>query len=426
MTTKTRTRPSRAGRVFVPYEFQKRALRSKVRYTVLLGGTGSGKTHLIPVWHAMHIARDAREGVGADASYLAIGPTADMVRDMIAPVFIKQFAGTAYEGEYARQAAIYRLPTGGQIFMRSADEPLRIEGHHVRACSVDEPSQMKAAIWPVIQARTALYKAPTLLTGYPTNMGWYYHDIYQRWKSGDPDFDVIQFSSLENPDYPREEFEKARRRMPEWMFEMRYLGKFRKPLGLVYPTFGEQCCVEPFEIPRDWPTYVAIDPGVFFGALFAAWHEGVYYLYAERYTEEIQPASVHAEAVKALLRGAVQVFIYDPARATDAAELEARGLVPMVPAANTVLTGIATLTGFINDGRLKVMRGRCPNFVDQMERYSFPTDAMTGTVSRENPIKKDDHLPDCARYLIQTLEGVREETHEEILIYEDPTVISKY
>jgi hypothetical protein len=98
----------------------------------------------------------------------------------------------------------------------------------------------------------------------------------------------------------------------------------------------------------------------------------------------------------------------------------------MVPAVNPVLTGIATLTGLINDGRLKVMRGRCPNFVDQMERYSFPTDAMTGSVSRENPIKKDDHLPDCARYLVQTLEGARGELHQEVLIYEDDTVISKY
>ncbi len=423
----TRTVPSpTTGKVFVPYPFQKQALKSRARYVVLLGGTGSGKTHLVPVWHARCIAEDVRKGVGKDAKYLAIGPTADMVRDMIVPVFLKQFTGTSLEGVYARQAAIYRLPTGGQIFFRSADEPLRIEGHHARACSVDEPSQMKATIWPVIQARTALHRAPTLLTGYPTNMGWYYWDVYRKWVEGDPDFDVIQFSSLENPEYPRDEFEKARKRMPEWLFEMRYLGKFRKPFGLVYPTFGEECFVEPFKVPDDWPTYVAVDPGVFFGALFAAWHDGTYYLYAEHYTEQIQPAAVHAAAIKALLEGVPQAFIYDPSRAQDAAELAACGLRPMVPASNPVLPGIATLTGFINDGRLKVMRGQCPSFVDQMERYSFPTEAMTGTVSRENPIKKDDHLPDCARYLIQTLEGARDERQEEIIVYEDDRQISNY
>jgi len=423
---KPRTTSPATGKIFVPYRFQKRALRSRARYTVLLGGTGSGKTHLIPVWHAIHIAKDVKAGVGADAKYLAIGPTADMVRDMIVPVFIKQYADTVYEGEYARQAATYRLPTGGQIFFRSADEPLRIEGHHVRTCSVDEPSQMKATIWPVIQARTALYKAPTLLTGYPTNMGWYYHEVYRRWVAGDTDFDVIQFSSLDNPNYPRDEFEKARKRMPDWLFEMRYLGKFRKPFGLVYPTFGEQCFVEPFVVPEGWPTYDVVDPGVFFGALLAAWHDGVYYLYAERYTEEIQPASIHVAAIRALHEGIVQACLYDPARAQDAAELEVCGLGPMVPASNAVLPGIATLTGFINDGRLKVMRGRCPNFVDQMERYSFPTDAMTGNVSRENPIKKDDHLPDCARYLVQTLEGARDERRQEVIIYEDDSAISRY
>jgi hypothetical protein len=125
--------------------------------------------------------------------------------------------------------------------------------------------------------------------------------------------------------------------------------------------------------------------------------------------------------------GIVQACLYDPARVQDAAELEACNLGPMVPASNAVLPGIATLTGFINDGRLKVMRGRCPNLVDQMERYSFPTEAMTGNVSRENPIKKDDHLPDCARYLVQTLEGAREEPDVEMtFFYEDDTVISRY
>jgi hypothetical protein len=401
-----------------------RALRSDKRYTVLLGGTGSGKTFLSPYWHARNIQRDIDAGVSSDASYMAIGPTADMVRDMIVPVFVKAFGGTVYEGEFSIQAAIYRLPTGGKIYFRSADEPLRIEGHHLRGCSVDEPSQMKAAIWPVIQARTALYNAPTLLTGYPTNMGWYYGEVFKRWEAGDKDFDVIQFSSLENPKYPRAEFEKARQRMPAWMFEMRYLGQFRKPFGLVYPTFGSGCVCEPFDVPVTWPTYCAIDPGIFFGALWAAWQNGIYYLFGERYTEEIAPASVHAADIASMAQGIPQGYIYDPARAQDAAELEACGLGPMVAAANPVLAGIATLTGAINAGRFKVMRGRCPNFMDQMERYSFPTDANTGTVNRENPIKKDDHLPDCARYLLQTLEGARDQ--RQVIVYEDDTVISRY
>ena len=381
------------GKVFKPYPFQRAALKSRARFTVLLGGTGSGKTFLTPIWHAMRIAADVEAGVAKDAKYLALGPTAEMVRDMLVPTFERAFQGTALEGEYAKQAAIYSLPTGGQILFRSADEPLRIEGHHVRAMSVDEPSQMKALIWTIIQARTALYQAPVLFTGYPTNMGWYYHDVYRRWEAGDNDFNVLQFSSLENPDYPRDEFEKARQRMPEWMFEMRYLGKFRKPFGLVYPAFGAACFCDPFAVPVGWPVYVAVDPGVFCGALVATWQDGTYYIVGERYTETVTTAAEHVSALGAIIgQRRVVAWIFDPSRATDAAEFQAQGVGPIVGAANAVLPGIATVTGFIQTGRLKVFRGSCPNLVDQMEKYSFPTDPMTGMVSKENPIKRDDHL----------------------------------
>lgn len=393
----------------------------------MMGGTGGGKTWWGPYWLMRVISRDRMCGIGRGARYLVIGPTREMTRDMLVPAFIDSFVGTEYEGEYAIGSNIYSLPSGGKVYFRSADEPLRIEGHHVHGIWVDEPSQMKAGIWPVIQSRSGFFRAPVLFTGYPTDMGWYYHDIYKPWERGDPDYFVIQFDSTENPLYPKAEYERAKRTMPAWLFDMRYRGLFRKPFGLVYPTFGSGCVVEPFDIPSDWPTYVGLDPSVFFGALFVAWQDGVYYAYDEYYTEILETAAVHAGEMSAKVRGVPQWWIYDPARLTDANELAKCGIGPMTKAANAVLTGITTLTGFINSGRFKVMRGRCRNFVDQMEKYSFPTNPATGDVAKENPIKKDDHLPDCARYLIHTLEGAQEEQRvTEVVVYEDNYSITRY
>jgi len=414
------------GKEVHPYWFQQRALDSTARFTVLLGGTGGGKTWFSPIWIAQHVAADVAAGVGADARYLVLGPTADMVRDILVPFFVECYKGTALAGELAIQAAIYSLPSGGKIYFRSADQPLRIEGHQFRAACVDEPSQMKALIWPVIQARTAMHRAPILFTGYPTNMGWYFHDVFQAWKRGDTDFNVIQFKSTDNPLYPKDEFEKARQRLPEWLFKMRYLGEFTKPAGLVYPDFNESCFVDPFEIPNDWPTYAVLDPGVFFFGLFAAWQDGVYYAYADYYTETVRPAQEHAQELLARKRGNLQGWIYDPARVTDVVDLEPFGISPLYRANNAVLPGISALTMLIKSGRFKVMRGRCANLVDQMEKYSFPTDAMSGDVRAENPIKKDDHGPDCARYLAATLEGAVATPRVEVATYDDRQDITPY
>jgi hypothetical protein len=136
---------------------------------------------------------------------------------------------------------------------------------------------------------------------------------------------------------------------------------------------------------------------------------------------------VHARELLGRVRGAVQCWIYDPARLTDVNELAQHGIYPLVAANNPVLTGIVTTTGVIKSGRLRVMRGRCPSLVDQMERYSFPVDPVTGNLATENPIKKDDHLPDCLRYILHTLEGTPPPAPtEEVYTYEERQHISKY
>jgi hypothetical protein len=411
------------AKVVRPYWFQEKALDSKARYIVMIGGTGGGKSWWAPVWLANIISRDHELGI-RDARYLALGPTAEMARDQMLPYLNEHYTETSLQGEWQAQARIYRLPTGGRIYFRSADKPERIEGHHFRAAWIDEPGQMKGLIWPIIQGRTGYHEAPVLFTGYPWAMNWYYHEIFKAWERGDPDYDVIQFRSIDNPNYPKGEYKRAKATLPGWMFDMRYDGKFRKPAGLVYPEFGEHLFVDPFEIPDDWPVYVGLDPSVFFGALFLAWNDGVYYAYSDYYTEILTSAKEHAGQLKASVRGQVQAWIYDPARLTDVNELAQYGIVPLVKANNAVLAGIVTVTGIIKTGRLKIMRGRCPALVDQMERYSFPVDPVTGDVSTENPIKKDDHIPDCARYLLHTLEGAPQGEPEQTIEFYEPYVIS--
>jgi len=395
------------------------------RFIAMMGGTGGGKSWWGPSWLAYIIARDYAAGNGDGARYMVIGRTYRMTKDILVPELQDRFSGTSLQGVYHPSEETYTLPTGGTIYFRSADEPYRIEGHHCRAIWVDEPSEMPALIWTIIQARVGLYQGPVLFTGYPTNMGWYHQSIFKPWEAGDPAYCVLQFDSTENPMYPKAEMERARDTLPPWMFEMRYRGLFAKPAGLVYPNFGTDLFCDPFPIPDDWPTYVGLDPGVFYGALMFAWHDGVFYAYNEYYVEQVRSAEAHAAEMLPKLEGINQGWIYDPARITDVVDLAPHGCGPFYKANNAIDAGIATTTGIINTGRLKVMRGRCPTFCDEMGKYRYPVDEASGKVIKEKPIKKDDHLMDCARYVFHTLEGAPLE-EQGVLIYNDEQDISRY
>jgi len=394
------------GKTAWAYWYQRATLDAATegkRFIAMIGGTGGGKTWWGPWWMEDLISRDVEAGNGEGAQYLVIGRTYSMTRDILVSEFVDHFRGTMYEGEWFASKMAYVLPTGGTVYFRSADEPYRIEGFHTRGIWMDEPSEMPALIWIVAQSRVGLYQAPILFTGYPTNMGWYYNSIYQPWKNGDPDYCCIQFDSTENPMYSQKEMDRAKATLPGWMYDMRHRGMFRKPFGLVYPDFGAHLFVEPFKIPDDWPTYTMVDPGIHYGALMWAWHDGVFYAYNEFYADEVKGAEEYATAMLSKQEGVNQGWIYDPARLTDVVNLADHGCGPFYKANNAIDAGIVTLTGIIKQGKLKVMNGRCPNFVDQMEKYSYPTDAASGKISKDKPIKKDDHLPDCARYGAHTL-----------------------
>lgn len=401
------------------------ALDQKIRFCAMIGGTGAGKTWFGPWWLAEVIAQDVRNGWHRGARYLAIAPTVRMAEDILVPTICEAFRGTKLQGEYLAQKNIYRLRTSGTIYFRSADRPERIEGHHVKAVWMDEPGQMKAFIWPIVQARTGFHQAPILLTGYPTSTNWYYQDIYLPWRGGDKDFRVIQFASTDNPAYSAKEMERARKTLPSWLFEMRYLGQFRRPAGLVYPDFtNENNVVESFNPDPNWPLYAGIDPGSFFGVLFVYQHDGNWFVWREFYTEELMGAAERSRRLKEILQGRKPLaWIYDPARLQDVLDLAEHGLGPFYPANNAVMAGIESLTSVVKPGNFKVMRGQASNFMDQMARYSFPVDPATGTRKAENPVKQFDHLPDCARYVIHTLLGAPEES-EETVIFNNPTRIS--
>jgi len=113
-----------------------------------------------------------------------------------------------------------------------------------------------------VQRRLSLAQGRCLYTTTVYNLGWLKLDVHDRWVGGDRDYDVVQFDSTMNPAFPRTEYERARRLLPRWKFEMKYQGKFTRPAGLIFQDYDETVhLVEPFTIPAHWMRTVGVDFG---------------------------------------------------------------------------------------------------------------------------------------------------------------------
>jgi hypothetical protein len=191
---------------------------------------------------------------------------------------------------------------------------------------------------------------------------------------------------------------EMRRSTPPHLIGAREHGIPSLGAGAIYPIALEEIEVEPFHLPDYWPRLYALDVGWnITAALWLAWdREGeTLYLYNEHYRGQAPP-SIHAEAVKA--RGAWIPGVIDPAsrgrsqrdgnRLFD--EYESYGLA-LVPAKNTVDSGIYRCWEYLTQGRLKIF-SHLQNFKNEYRIYRRDIEGKI--------VKKNDHLMDCMRYLI--------------------------
>jgi hypothetical protein len=238
------------------------------------------------------------------------------------------------------------------------------------------------------------------------NLAWLKQKVYDPWLAAGrdhPEIDVIRFDSTENPAFPPQEMERARRALPRWKFDMQYRGLFTRPAGLIYESFDEaRHVVQRFAIPEEWgERYLGIDfGGVHTVALFYARDpmKGTLYLYRE-YRAGGRTAAEHVAAIRRI----------EPREFTAAvggshsegqwrAEFRAAGLVVREPAVKEVEIGIDRVYGFHRSDALLVFAD-LEGYLDEKQSYSRVLDDNGDTTE-----KIDDphsyHAMDAERYIL--------------------------
>jgi hypothetical protein len=272
------------------HEGQQRTYDSTARIVAMISGTQGGKTCMGPWWLRREI------GDKGPGDYLAVTATYDLFKVKMLPTILEVYVHTLGIARYwagdqilelcdhtfdetsktwIPQPGVFRArqatdPMWARIILRSASSEGGLESATAKAAWLDEAGleEFGLGAWEAIMRRLSLHRGRILITTTPyNNVGWLKREVFDRWRAGDPQIDVIQFKSISNPAFPKEEFDERQRHMPGWKFKMFYEGQFERPAGLIYPDYDDGpasqggMIVEPFAIPSGWRRVLGVDPG---------------------------------------------------------------------------------------------------------------------------------------------------------------------
>jgi hypothetical protein len=430
---------------------QTRAWQSQARFILVLAGTRSGKSSFSPWW----LHREVKAKGAGD--YLLCAPSYKLL-DKAAVPYLNGAMGTILRlgklvggaqgrfevskaGEWALWGAQQERPT--RILFGHADEPESLEAAQYKAAVCDEAGQkrFKQESWEAIQRRLAIDRGRCLFPTTPYSLNWLKTEVHDRAKrtlagnsanpTADDGYDLVSFASIMNPAFPLEEYERARRTLPRWKFELFYEGIFSRPAGAIYDSFDPEFHKIPggYTPETNWRSFCGIDFGAphfraIFGAIEPATDKKV--VFAEYVPQESRKAADHISAMHAVMRKAFHLqasqwaamsgrSVSEWTRLPDICvggsksegqwrtEFTALGWPIREPDQPDVEVGIARCYACFAEDRLFITED-CPYLLDDVQNYSRVVDEA-GNPLNDIEDKDEAHSCDALRYPVSYLEA---------------------
>jgi hypothetical protein len=407
---------------------QIRAWDSTKRIVAIIAGGRSGKSSFGPLW--LHREMQAK-GPG---DYLVAAPNFPLIDKYAGPeveMFFEKLMG--YGRMLHSRPPSFKFSREGierlwgvqpdrppRIIFGHADEPQSIEAFSGKSAWLDEAGQdrFKLASFEAVQQRVSVDQGRILITSKPYNFGWLKTQIHDPWKAANrnhPRIDVISFSSLENPIFPREEWDNMQATLPKWKFDMQYRGIFTKPAGIIFDCFEEpagQHVIQRFAIPPLWQRYIGLDFGsVNMAAVMLAAEadqngnrSGRYIVYQSHH-----PATKHTPGEHIAMMRQMEPNL---GSATGGAGSEdewrddfgRHGLYVGEPPIRDVEVGIDRTYALIKERRLLVFSDLL-DVIEELQTYSRELD-LNGTPTEKIENKTSFHLTDALRYICARLNPI--------------------
>lgn len=403
------------------FDEQEAFVKSKAKFSICLGGTGSGKTDAAAYKTAKYVLDTPPPR--KRCPFWVIGGSYEMVASICWEEKLSKFipAGMVESIDWMNRArnwpSAVNLKTGWVLEFKSYEQGRqKFQGRSIGGYWFNEEVPM--SIVEEVQGRLRDYHSP----------GW-------------ADFTPLEVKSPEWPDKyddPPEGWEffhlntelntalaegwvqRYLASIPEDMRETRRIGVFASFRGQVFKEWRQNIhVVDPFPIPDDWRRIRGIDWG-YNNPTCCLWvardHDGRYYVYDEHFAAE-QTLEWHAQRINQRSWNTThpcygRTFAdHDP---QNVREFQRWG-IHCTPANKTnVIGGIELLRRFLqsgSDGKPSLyVFSNCSNLIREMRSYHWPD--STGKGARERnpmdlPVPFDDHAIDALRYAIYTEEMSR-------------------
>lgn len=380
---------------------QGRAFESQNKITLCCSGIQGGKTTVGALWSLKNSFGWTRDDCGIIGA-----PTYKILNQSTLPTWMKY---ASRFGEYYDGKAEFVFQDGFKVYVRTSTDPDSIEGiRNVRWIWLDEAGKCKLQFWINAEGRAARTNAPLFLTTTPYGLNWPYHLLIKPYKEGDRD-DVAYYEwlSVDNPAFPREEYERQRRILDPRTFRRKYMGIHERMEGLVYelPSDVE---ADPISMPKQGRNFAGVDWGFSEGHEFAVLVRRIT-LDGWRYEiDEFKSSGLDPNQQIELCRQKhrlynIELFLCDPSRpdmiaALNKAGLPARGFHVGMESYKTLIAGITEHTALVRSGRYKILKDKLTHLKDEYETYHWP-EVADDQAPKEAPVKLNDHLLDCARML---------------------------
>lgn len=362
------------------------------RFVLCSAGIQGGKTFVGAVWLLNKIR------LFPDDSHLICAPTYKILQQSTLPKFRELVPSSI--AKFHEQDSYFEIVGGkGIIYVRSAEDPDTLEGMTLRSAWLDEAGNMKKRVWIIIQGRTAILGGQVFMTTSPYTMNWLYHDVFKPGEDGHKDFGLFQWMSIQNPMFPKAEYQRAMTTMNATDFARRYKGLWRKREGLVYQQWNPITMTFDGASPIPIKEVIAgVDWGYQHPAAIAVIGIGdkPSHVILDEWYKTKQTIQLMVDAAKELkARWGIKWFYADSARPEYIAEFNKNGLAT-IEGNKEIVPGINEVRLRIETGNLIVSKA-CKNTLEELEMYAYPEE-----FDSEEPLKQFDHMMDAIRYPMYT------------------------
>jgi phage terminase large subunit-like protein len=221
-----------------------------------------GRSSTRPLW-IWALAKDYQAGRPSLMTFIQVCNAAGLVKDR------------DYRYNKAQQTFEF-MESGSLVEFKTANDPQSLRGAGLDILWIDE-----AAFIPNNEAWNVVYSALTdkpglcITTTTPWGKNWFYEEFFIGDALIDPQQFRVEYTSIDNPYFPQEEWEGARKRLHPVIFSQEHLAAFDAMAGvalsgdwLKYYVFGNpDTRTDDISVPREGDTYkldlyMGIDPAI--------------------------------------------------------------------------------------------------------------------------------------------------------------------